>query len=133
MSERGATGLGAPGGTPAGAPPWGFSATDAAFEGFQILRRDPMSVAAWSLLMLAFGVMIAVLMVTMGGAALMQMTAAPTTLGQPADPTRALALMSQLAPAYLLIFVLSVLLYGVMYAACSSGSSCSQSTSRASW
>ena len=92
-----------------------FSISDVAFTGFRIVREKPMAVLTWAGVGLVVNIAFTVLMISMAGSALTQMQALP--VGAQSDPTTALRLMSQLAPLYLILFVFSMVFYGVIYAA----------------
>lgn len=92
-----------------------FSATDAAFEGFRVVRRTPMTIVWWSLFYLAFT---ALLFALAGGSFLQMMQAAQALEGNP-NPTQA-----DLAPfmgAYAVIFAvvlpISIVVGSVLYGA----------------
>jgi hypothetical protein len=89
-----------------------FSATEAAFEGFRIARRHPVAIAIWSGVTLVFNVLVALALVGMAGPQLMALEAGAAA-GEP-DPQQIMDMFSVLAPAYLLMLVLSVGYYAVM-------------------
>lgn len=89
-----------------------FSATDAAFEGFRIARRHPTAIAIWSGITLVFNVLTTVALIGIAGPQLTALEAAAST-GEP-DPQQIMEMFGVLAPAYLLMLVLSAGYYAVM-------------------
>lgn len=91
-----------------------FSATDAAFAGFRIVRERPGAVLLWALLLLVVQVGFSLAMVGEGGPAIAQMQALST---QPTpDPAQTMALMRQFTPLYSLLFLFALIFYPMMYA-----------------
>lgn len=92
-----------------------FSAADAAFTGFRVLRREPVTGAIWAAAMLGMGLVFGALAVLLAGSAmgeLMQRAGDPQS-----DPAAAAALMGRLAPFYFVVFILSFLFYAVAISA----------------
>ena len=90
----------------------GFSATDAALAGFEIARREPLTVLAWSAVQ---AVVVLPLSLVLGSAvapyqAQLQLTGAR-------DPAAAAALLSHVLPLELLAMVVLLALFAVLYAA----------------
>lgn len=92
-----------------------FSPSDVAFTGFRLVRERPKVVATWALtqfvVSMAFGL---VLVATMGPALMRLQAMARET---PHDPAVTLGLLSQLAPGYALLMLLSLVMYAIIYAA----------------
>lgn len=82
-----------------------FKAVDAAFEGFRIIRREPMTVVGWGLASLAFGAVVIGLMFAIGFPGMMQRV----------DPNDATAFMQVMARAFL-FFIGAMVLYAIAYA-----------------
>jgi hypothetical protein len=93
----------------------GISSTDIAFEGLRLVRERPKAVLFWAGLLLAFGVVMAVIMITMAGEAMTRMTELQASSDP--DPQAVMAVMGEVAPAYAVLLVPMVLVYGVLYAA----------------
>jgi len=91
-----------------------FSVSDAAFTGFRVVRAKPVILGWWTGLNLLFSVISALVLVGLGGTALNDLR----TLDQ-ANPDLAAmgAIYGRLGPAYLILIVLSLIYYGVVYAA----------------
>lgn len=91
-----------------------FSVTDAAFTGFRVVRNHPAMVLWWTLANLVLSVFSVVVMVSLAGTALRDIQ-----MIDQANPDMALLLdaYARLAPAYLILLVVSLLYYGVLYAA----------------
>lgn len=94
----------------------GFSATEAAFEGFRLARRHPLAVLIWALVVFVFSLAMTGVLVALAGPALVEMTALnqQTTAGETADPAAVMALMSTLLPAYAMMFLVGLVYYAVM-------------------
>ncbi len=90
-----------------------FSATEAAFAGFRLLRREPVVGLTWAGLMLALGLAFGAVTVVAVGPVLAEMAAA----GAQPDPAVQMRLVGRLLPLYALSFPLALALYGVFYAA----------------
>jgi len=93
-----------------------IATTDAAFIGFRIARERPMVLVHWAAFYLLFTLATLLIMVPMAGPALMQLQ--ELDQANP-DPTESLALIGRMAPAFLILLPLSLLYYGVIYAAVS--------------
>lgn len=91
-----------------------FSVSDAAFTGFRVVRAKPVILGWWTGLNLLFAVISAVVLVGLGGAALNDLR----TLDQ-ANPDLAAmgAIYGRLGPAYLILILISLVYYGIVYAA----------------
>jgi hypothetical protein len=89
----------------------GFSATDAAFEGFRVARERPRAVAAWILVSIAMTTVQSFMAATLGGEAindLMQAAAAGVT-----DPQKLAKIYAELAPFALAFMPIALLFYAV--------------------
>lgn len=94
-----------------------FSATDAGLVGFRILREKPMVWPAWAILSLVMSIVTVILMVVLAGPALAEVQEIgknPTP-----DPQALMAAYGRVGPAMLLLIPVSLLFYGVLYAAAS--------------
>ena len=89
-----------------------FSATDAAFEGFRIARRHPAAVSTLNTRVTPDHIAMAAALVGLAGPQLTALEAAAST-GEP-DPRQMMEMFTVLAPAYLLMLVLSAGYYAVM-------------------
>lgn len=92
-----------------------FSPTEAAFTGFRVLQREPLTGVIWAGMLLVMGVVFGALSVLLAGPAmveLMQLSAETEP-----DPAATAAVMARMAPFYLIIFPLSLLFYAVAIAA----------------
>lgn len=91
-----------------------FSVTDAAFTGFRVVRSHPGMLPWWTGLNLVISVITLAIMIGMAGSALQDIQ----SMDQ-ANPDVSLLLdaYARMGPAYLLILVVSLLFYGVLYAA----------------
>ena len=94
-----------------------FSATDAAFAGFRLARREPLTILVWAALFLALFVVMGGLMVATIGPQMMELQAVAAAGQAHPDTNRTLALMGAMAPAYSIIMLVSLLFYGLMFAA----------------
>lgn len=92
-----------------------FSATEAAFAGFRLARREPLTLAIWAGVLAVFGFIFGSLMVVTAGPALMELRNIQP--GASSDPTAALAIFQKLAPFYALLLPVTLLFYAVAYAA----------------
>lgn len=94
----------------------GFSATEAAFEGFRLARRHPLAILIWALVVFMFSLAMTGVLVALAGPALVEMTALnqQTTAGETADPAAVMALMGTLLPAYAMMFLVGLVYYAVM-------------------
>ncbi len=84
-----------------------FSANEAAFEGFRIVRREPGTIVIWGLLQLVLGVGTVFLMVPAFGP-FMQLTQGQAS-GAAADPTKTLAAFTTLLPFYAIVFPVALI------------------------
>jgi len=96
-----------------------FSATESALIGFRFVRERPRAALAWAGVQLVIQALGGVVMVLLGGQALMDLQALQRS--QPADPAAVLGLMGQLAPLYLLFLVFALAFYPVLYGAMNRG------------
>jgi hypothetical protein len=94
-----------------------FSASEAAFEGFRIARREPKTIAVWAVLTLIFGVAVSLLtlpmMRTMANVASLSRQAGA---GAP-DPSAQLAAFSSIGWIYLVMIPLYLVTFALMSAA----------------
>ncbi len=93
-----------------------FSATDAAFTGFRIVRERPLAAAVWASLQVVMGLFIGALMVQTAGPALMAIRDNGLA---PKDPAVTLGILRQLLPMYSGLLVYSLIFYPILYAAMS--------------
>jgi hypothetical protein len=92
-----------------------FSIQDVAFTGFGVVRQHPKGLFAWWLFALAFSLLLGAVFVGLAGPDLGKLMAIS---GQPtADPTQLMALMSRLAPAYVVFVVLVLTSNAILSAA----------------
>ena len=99
-----------------GAPRARLSSTEAAFAGFNLLRREPVTWAIWGGVTLVWSLLLGAVLVGMIGGQLAAFQAA-TAPGATPDPSATLARMGAMAPGYLVIMLLSIGFYAVWYAA----------------
>jgi len=92
-----------------------FSAMDAALEGFRLTREHPRAVLIWAAFNLALSVLLALLMISIGGERLMALEAAAAQ--NDADPAMAMQTMAQLAPLYAVLIPLGLIVPAVLAAA----------------
>jgi hypothetical protein len=92
-----------------------FSATDAAFTGFRIVRERPMAAAVWAALQLVISLILGAFIVATAGPQLMALQAA--AFSPPTDPTAAFAMVRQLLPMYAGLLVFGLIFYPILYAA----------------
>ena len=95
-----------------------FSASDAAFEGFRLAREHPRAIALWSLIYFAFNMVSSALLIAMAGAPLAEFLALGQA-GAAADPERMVELVVALAPANLVVGLLTLVVCAVLFAAIS--------------
>lgn len=90
-----------------------FSASEAAFEGFRIIRREPKNVAAWAVVLLVFDVvaMLGMLPFLRSAAAFQSSGAATMT------PAQGLAMLGQVGQVYLVMIPISLIMTSVLAAA----------------
>jgi hypothetical protein len=91
-----------------------FSATDAAFTGFRIVREHPRAVLVWAIVQTIVSLVLGAYVVVTAGPALMSLQARGFATG---DPTLAMATISRLLPTYLALLVFALVFYPVIYAA----------------
>ena len=92
-----------------------FSASDAAFVGFRLVREHPRTVAVWAVLMTVLSLVMSTVTIKLAGPQLNEFMA--MSAENNATPEEMLAVMSGLAPLLGLSLVYSVALYSVMLAA----------------
>jgi hypothetical protein len=93
-----------------------FSAADAAFTGFRIVWERPWAVAIWAALQFVVNLAINVFVAASAGSAMAQIAA--MGLQPPnADPAQALALIRQVAPTYMVLLIIWLVVSAVFYAA----------------
>jgi len=93
-----------------------FSAADAAFTGFRVVWERPWAVAIWAGLQIVVNVALKVFIAASAGAAMAQIA----QLGMPApnaNPAQMLALMRQVAPTYVVLMIVGLIVSAVFYAA----------------
>ncbi len=95
----------------------GISATDAGLSGFKILREKPMVWPAWAIASMAISILTAILMVTLAGPALAEIT--ELSRSATPDPQALFPLYAKLGPAMLAIAPIFLAFYAVLYAAAS--------------
>jgi hypothetical protein len=93
-----------------------FSATDAAFEGFRVARERPWAIVAWAGVALAMGIAQDVLRGTLVDPKILEEMMKLVQTGQP-DPARMAQLYGQMMPFLAAILPISLLYYGIMFAA----------------
>jgi hypothetical protein len=92
-----------------------FSIQDVAFTGFGVVRQHPRALFAWWLFALAFSLLLGAVFVGLAGPDFVKLVAIS---GQPtADPAQLMALMSRLAPAYVVFVVLTLTSNAILSAA----------------
>ncbi|HEY5070815.1 MAG TPA: hypothetical protein VII63_02175 [Caulobacteraceae bacterium] len=91
-----------------------FSATDAAFTGFRLVRENPRAVAVWAVVQIAISLGFGVLLALTAGSALMAIQSQGFAKQ---DPAQVMATFRQLLPMYAAIAVFAVVFYPVLYAA----------------
>jgi hypothetical protein len=90
-----------------------FSPTDAALEGFRLAREKPRMVAVWAAVYLVVTAIMAFLLISFAGDALMALRAAEQT-GE-ADPSVALAFFTKVAPISLLGLIVTTVFVAASY------------------
>lgn len=92
-----------------------FSATDAAFSGFRITRERWKSILVWAVLAVAFTLGSTAITIALAGPAMAEFL----LLSQQTepDPQESLRILSGLAPMFIVLLPLTVVYYGVLYAA----------------
>ncbi|PTS89780.1 MULTISPECIES: hypothetical protein [unclassified Caulobacter] len=92
-----------------------FSASDAAFVGFRLVREHPRTVAIWAAAMTVLSLSVSALTIQLAGPQLAEFMAMSSETNP--EPAAVLGIMKGLAPVMLLSIVYSVALYAVMLAA----------------
>jgi len=93
-----------------------FSAADAAFTGFRVVWERPWAVAIWAAVQIVVNLALKVFVVASAGAGmtqLMQLSLQPPA----ADPGPMLALIRQVAPTYVVMMIVGLVVSAVFYAA----------------
>ena len=93
-----------------------FSATDAAFEGFRVARERPWAIVAWAGVALAMSLAKIVLILNLADVAAIDEALKLTAAGN-ADPRHISELMSRQLPYIAALIPISLLYYGIMFAA----------------
>lgn len=88
---------------------------DFAFAGIEIIKKNPVAVLIWGLVYLLVSVVSSVLMVVMAGSALTALQNYQSAPGS--DPTQVFGYMANLAPAYLIIVVLGLVVAAIIQCA----------------
>ncbi len=93
-----------------------FSASDAAFTGFRVVAERPWAVAIWAGLQLVFSLAFELFVAYSAGPAFTKLS--QISLRPPSqNPAEALDLLRQAGPTYLVLFLASLVLNAVLYAA----------------
>jgi hypothetical protein len=93
-----------------------FSASDAAFTGFRIVAQRPWAVGIWAALQFVVSLGLNLFVAYSAGSKFAQL--AQLSLQPPSqDPTAVLNLFSQVAPTYLVLLIIGLVLNAVLYAA----------------
>jgi len=87
-----------------------FSASDAAFEGFRIARRHPVAIAVWAGVALITNLITVASLITIAGPQMAQMVEISES-GAAATPEQSLMLMAAIAPAYVVMMLVTLLAY----------------------
>ena len=93
----------------------GFSATDAALNGFRLVWERPKVLPWWAGLQFVFSLGLSAFTAVSAGPAFTKLAA--MRLGPGADPTEVLGLFRQIAPTYVVLLAATLVLYAVLYAA----------------
>ena len=93
----------------------GFSAADAAFTGFRVVWERPLAVAIWAAVQFVVSLAINLFIAISAGQAFGQMS--QLGLQPPADPDKVMALFRQVAPTYVVVLIVVLVLAAVFYAA----------------
>ena len=91
-----------------------FSASDAAFSGFRLLREHPRTFAVWAAILSGLSLLVTVAMISLSGPQLAAMR--DWTPDESADPAKVLAMMAALAPIMAASLGYYLLLYAVLLA-----------------
>jgi hypothetical protein len=92
-----------------------FSIQDAAFTGFGVVREHRGYLVVWAGLVLVVFLILTAAVIVLAGPTLMSLQALSTS--QRRDPTIVFPLLSQVAPLYLILAPVVIILYGIVYAA----------------
>lgn len=93
-----------------------FSASDAAFSGFRLVRENFKSVSVWMLIMTVFSIASSVLMIQFFGSQLDAFSAAMPTPGADPDPAELQKAIEAMTPVLLVSLPYTMLVNGVVYA-----------------
>lgn len=93
-----------------------FSASEAAFAGFRLIRRAPRAVAVWSVCTLVYSLASMVLLITIAGPAFAQMIGVQSP-GAVADPAQTMTAAGRMTLGYLAMLPMGLIYYGVLGAA----------------
>jgi hypothetical protein len=80
-----------------------FSAVDAAFSGFGLIKRRPVAVLSWALVNLVLQLISVAVIFAMTGGSFQSVRGALTTTSGPPDPAGVHAALRAMAPAYLIL------------------------------
>jgi hypothetical protein len=92
-----------------------FSASDAAFVGFRLVREHPRTIAIWAVLMTALSLMVSTLTIKLAGPQLAEFMA--MSAENNASPEEMLGVMGGLLPVMAVSLIYSLALYAVMLGA----------------
>ncbi len=92
-----------------------FSPSEAAFEGFRVIRDKPGAVLVWALAYVVFAILMTALMVSLFGPQLAAMS--QMSQDESKDPQKALALVGSMAGVIVLALPLGLLIQSIFYAA----------------
>ena len=93
----------------------GFAAADAAFTGFRVVWERPWAVAIWAAVWFVVSLALNLFVAISAGSAVGQLT--PLSFDSPADVQKAAAWLRQVAPTYLVMMFVALVLLSVFFAA----------------
>ena len=93
----------------------GFSAADAAFTGFRVVWERPWAVAIWAAVQFTVSLALNLFIAISAGKAFAQMS--QLGLQPPADPNQVMTLFREVAPTYVVVLIVVLVLAAVFYAA----------------
>jgi len=93
----------------------GFSATDAALNGFRLVWEKPKVLPWWAVLQFIFSLGLSAFTALSAGPAFTKLAA--MRLGPASDPAQVLGLFREIAPTYVVLLAAALVLYAVLYAA----------------
>ncbi|MBO9546680.1 hypothetical protein [Caulobacter sp.] len=93
-----------------------FSASDAAFSGFRLVRENLKSIGWWVLIMTVVSIIYSVLMIMFFGKELNAFTTYMQTVGGDPDPNELSKVLGDMTPAWLVSIPYMLLVNGVMFA-----------------